>query len=104
MQLADFDFDLPDENIALRPVSPRDSARMLRVTPGAPLADLTVADLPGQLRPGDVLVLTFCSTAPRPCTAPTPSAALAVVMAMGLAQRVGCCGQAGSFAPATSWC
>ena len=57
MQLADFDFDLPDANIALRPVSPRDSARMLRVTPAAPLADLTVSDLPAQLRAGDVLVL-----------------------------------------------
>ncbi|MBR7619589.1 tRNA preQ1(34) S-adenosylmethionine ribosyltransferase-isomerase QueA [Phenylobacterium sp. 20VBR1] len=57
MQLADFDFNLPDDNIALRPVSPRDSARMLRVTPGAPLADLRVSDLPDQLRAGDVLVL-----------------------------------------------
>jgi S-adenosylmethionine:tRNA ribosyltransferase-isomerase len=57
MQLADFDFDLPDENIALRPVSPRDSARLLRVAPGAPLADLKVSDLPDQLRAGDVLVL-----------------------------------------------
>ncbi|MDO8913639.1 MAG: tRNA preQ1(34) S-adenosylmethionine ribosyltransferase-isomerase QueA [Phenylobacterium sp.] len=54
MQLADFDFDLPEANIALRPVSPRDSARLLLV---APLADLTVSDLPDQLRPGDVLVL-----------------------------------------------
>lgn len=54
MQLADFDFDLPDANIALRPVSPRDSARMLLV---APLTDLAVSDLPDQLRAGDVLVL-----------------------------------------------
>ena len=57
MQLADFDFELPDDRIALRPASPRDSARLLVVSPGQPLADLTVADLPGQLRPGDVLVL-----------------------------------------------
>ncbi|WP_310540298.1 tRNA preQ1(34) S-adenosylmethionine ribosyltransferase-isomerase QueA [Phenylobacterium sp.] len=54
MQLADFDFNLPEANIALRPVSPRDSARLLRV---APLADLAVSDLPDQLRAGDVLVL-----------------------------------------------
>ncbi|MDO8799670.1 tRNA preQ1(34) S-adenosylmethionine ribosyltransferase-isomerase QueA [Phenylobacterium sp.] len=54
MQLADFDFHLPDANIALRPVSPRDSARMLLV---APLTDLAVSDLPDQLRAGDVLVL-----------------------------------------------
>ena len=28
-----FDFELPAENIALRPVSPRDAARMLVVRP-----------------------------------------------------------------------
>jgi S-adenosylmethionine:tRNA ribosyltransferase-isomerase len=56
MQLADFDFDLPDDRIALRPASPRDSARLLVVAPGASLRDLTVADLPGELRPGDILV------------------------------------------------
>ena len=29
MQLADFDFHLPQDRIALRPASPRDSARLL---------------------------------------------------------------------------
>ncbi|MDO8411359.1 MAG: tRNA preQ1(34) S-adenosylmethionine ribosyltransferase-isomerase QueA [Phenylobacterium sp.] len=57
MKTADFDFDLPDSAIALRPAQPRDSARMLRVTPGQPLADLQVRDLPGELRAGDILVL-----------------------------------------------
>ena len=57
MQLADFDFHLPDANIALRPVSPRDSARMLLVCQDQPLADRQVSDLPDQLRAGDVLVL-----------------------------------------------
>ena len=57
MQLSDFDFDLPDDRIALRPVTPRDAARMLLVSKGSPLRDLTVADLPAQLRAGDVLVL-----------------------------------------------
>ena len=57
MQLRDFDFHLPDANIALRPASPRDSARLLVVVPGAGLRDLTVSDLPGELRAGDVLVL-----------------------------------------------
>ncbi|ABQ66398.1 Queuosine biosynthesis protein [Rhizorhabdus wittichii RW1] len=52
-----FDFDLPPENIALRPASPRDSARMLLVegSEGA-LADRHVSDLPGLLRVGDCLV------------------------------------------------
>jgi len=57
MQLADFDFDLPEDRIALRPASPRDSARLLVVEPGRPFQDLYVRDLPGQLRAGDVLVL-----------------------------------------------
>ncbi|MEJ6009159.1 tRNA preQ1(34) S-adenosylmethionine ribosyltransferase-isomerase QueA [Novosphingobium aquae] len=51
-----FDFELPAENIALRPVRPRDSARMLLVAGDAPFEDLTVRDLPAQLRAGDVLV------------------------------------------------
>ena len=55
MLVADFDFTLPPERIALRPASPRDSARLLKVTPAA-LTDLHVTDLPGQLRPGDCLV------------------------------------------------
>lgn len=57
MQLADFDFELPEDRIALRPVSPRDAARLLLVEPGRPLTDLTVADLPTLLRAGDMLVL-----------------------------------------------
>jgi S-adenosylmethionine:tRNA ribosyltransferase-isomerase len=57
MQLADFDFDLPDSAIALRPASPRDAARLLEVTPGQALQDHQVRDLPGLLRAGDILVL-----------------------------------------------
>jgi S-adenosylmethionine:tRNA ribosyltransferase-isomerase len=52
-----FDFELPAENIALRPASPRDSARMLVVRPGAALQDQTVADLPQFLKRGDQLVV-----------------------------------------------
>ncbi|MBV8971485.1 MAG: tRNA preQ1(34) S-adenosylmethionine ribosyltransferase-isomerase QueA [Sphingomonadaceae bacterium] len=55
MRVADFDFDLPPERIALRPVSPRDAARLLVATPDA-LADRIVRDLPDVLRAGDVLV------------------------------------------------
>ena len=57
MLLSDFDFDLPDDLIALRPANPRDSARMLVVRPAEPLADHVVADLPDFLRAGDVLVV-----------------------------------------------
>lgn len=53
-----FDFDLPPENIALRPARPRDSARMLVVQgrDQGPLVERVVRDLPGELRAGDVLV------------------------------------------------
>jgi S-adenosylmethionine:tRNA ribosyltransferase-isomerase len=51
-----FDFILPPERIALRPVRPRDSARMLVAGQEEPFADRLVSDLPGLLRQGDVLV------------------------------------------------
>jgi S-adenosylmethionine:tRNA ribosyltransferase-isomerase len=50
-----FDFELPPERIALRPATPRDSARMLVVERGE-LTDGGVADLPSLLRAGDCLV------------------------------------------------
>jgi S-adenosylmethionine:tRNA ribosyltransferase-isomerase len=52
-----FDFDLPPESIALRPVEPRESARLLMVRPGDGLEDYTVRDLPDLLRAGDQLVV-----------------------------------------------
>ena len=55
MKTADFDFDLPDSHIALRPAEPRDSARLLVVKDGT-LEDRIVQDLPDFLRPGDALV------------------------------------------------
>lgn len=50
-----FDFELPKERIALRPASPRDSARCL-VVRGARLEDRVMRDLADYLDPGDVLV------------------------------------------------
>lgn len=53
-----FDFDLPKERIALRPVVPRDSARMLVVNHGEDQSriDSGVRDLADFLDAGDVLV------------------------------------------------
>ncbi len=51
-----FDFDLPEDRIALRPAEPRDAARLLVVRPGEGLDDRIVRDLPDLLRPGDLLV------------------------------------------------
>ena len=55
MLTSDFDFDLPDDCIALRPAEPRDSARLLVVKDGA-LDDRIIRDLPDFLQPGDALV------------------------------------------------
>jgi S-adenosylmethionine:tRNA ribosyltransferase-isomerase len=54
-----FDFDLPPERIALRPVHPRDAARLLVVRPGnmPEVEDRGVLDLPDLLQPGDCLVV-----------------------------------------------
>ena len=62
MRVADFDFELPPDRIALRPAVPRESAKLLVVGDG--LADLNVADLPGQLRRGDVLVFNNTKVIP----------------------------------------
>jgi S-adenosylmethionine:tRNA ribosyltransferase-isomerase len=52
-----FDFELPAENIALRPASPRDSARLLVVQGEGVLRDTIVSELPKWLEPGDALVI-----------------------------------------------
>jgi S-adenosylmethionine:tRNA ribosyltransferase-isomerase len=52
-----FDFELPAGNIALRPASPRDSARLLIVRPDGTRGDDMVANLAQWLEPGDQLVV-----------------------------------------------
>jgi len=57
MRVDDFDFELPEELIALRPASPRDDARMLVVRADGAREHAHVRDLPEYLRSRDVLVL-----------------------------------------------
>jgi S-adenosylmethionine:tRNA ribosyltransferase-isomerase len=54
-----FDFELPPDRIALRPVVPRDAARLLVVRPGMSpeVEDRGVRDLPDLLKPGDAVVV-----------------------------------------------
>ena len=59
-----FDFELPEDRIALRPKLPRDASRLLVVKPGEPLVDRFVRDLPDLLRPGDALVLNDTKVIP----------------------------------------
>ena len=56
LALSAFDFDLPKDRVALRPAEPRDSARLMQVTPKAGLSDHRVSELPTLLAPGDMLV------------------------------------------------
>lgn len=55
MEMDAYDFDLPEDLIALRPVRPRPASRML-VARGAETADAHVRNLPDILAPGDCLV------------------------------------------------
>ena len=58
-----FDFALPDDLVAQRPVQPRDSARLLDVRPDG-LHDRNVRDLPHLLRRGDLLVFNDTKVIP----------------------------------------
>lgn len=57
MLVSDFDFHLPEDLIALRPMVPREAARLLVVEGEDDRRDLSVGDLPQLLRAGDLLVL-----------------------------------------------
>src|SRR5688500_18139254 len=100
MRVDAFDFDLPEDRIALRPAQPRDSARLLVVHRGAGLTvdpllsaegrgeapsfeDRFVRDLPGLLRAGDVLVFNDTKVIPAQLTgrrARTPEIEIAVTL------------------------
>jgi S-adenosylmethionine:tRNA ribosyltransferase-isomerase len=66
MLVSDFDFELPPERIALRPAVPREAAKLLVVGDG--FSDLTVGNLPSQLRAGDVLVFNNTKVIPAALT------------------------------------
>ncbi len=56
MDLRQFDFELPEKLIALRPAEPQDSARLLVVHGDGRLEDGRILDLPDWLEAGDTLV------------------------------------------------
>ena len=56
MRVDAFDFELPEELIALHPASPRDTARLLHVGRDGSFQDCSVRALPQFLRRGDILV------------------------------------------------
>lgn len=65
MRVDAFDFDLPDDRIALRPAEPRDASRLLVVDPAAATwQDRKFTDLPDILNAGDVLVFNDTQVIP----------------------------------------
>lgn len=82
MLVDDFDFHLPESRIALRPASPRDSARLLTVRGKdlGTLGDFRFMDLPGQLRAGDVLVVNDTRVIPAQLFAQKGDAAIGVTL------------------------
>ena len=64
MRVDDFDFELPERLIALRPAVPRDSARLLVVQANGAREHRTIQALPQLLRPGDVLVVNDSKVIP----------------------------------------
>lgn len=68
--LADLEYELPQQRIAQQPLSRRDASRMLMLgrTRGE-IRDGAIADLPGALEPGDLLVLNDTKVIPAKFTA-----------------------------------
>ena len=64
MRVDQFDFDLPEANIALRPAEPRDAARMLVLSSVGGQLDSYVNDLPDVLKSGDMLVFNNTKVIP----------------------------------------
>src|SRR5436309_6391851 len=64
MRLADFDFELPRELIADRPLEPREAARLLVLPGSGETMDRHIADLPELLRPGDLLIFNDTKVIP----------------------------------------
>ncbi|MEM7768279.1 MAG: tRNA preQ1(34) S-adenosylmethionine ribosyltransferase-isomerase QueA [Pseudomonadota bacterium] len=73
MDLAPFQFDLPEDRIALRPADPQDSARLLVVHADGRLEDRTMLDLPTCLRSGDQLVFNDTRVIPAALRAVRPA-------------------------------
>lgn len=82
-----FDFDLPEDLIALRPVQPKRAARMLHAEGGA-LTDRRMEDLPSVLRPGDVLVFNDTRVLPVQLSGTRMRAESVVAVSATLIERI----------------
>ena len=84
MRVDAFDFELPPERIAQRPVEPRDAARLLRVAIGG-MIDRQVRDLPDLLAPGDLLVFNDTRVVPARLAGRRGDATVSITLHLALA-------------------
>ncbi|MEQ9144877.1 MAG: tRNA preQ1(34) S-adenosylmethionine ribosyltransferase-isomerase QueA [Parvibaculaceae bacterium] len=90
MRVDAFDFDLPEERIALRPARPRDAARLLVIGPETGrLRDAGVRELPDFLEPGDVLVFNDTKVIPARLTGTRTRGEAVASIEVTLHQRLG---------------
>lgn len=82
-----FDFELPEDRIALRPVQPRTAARLL-VSDRDDLADKSISDLPDLLRAGDILVFNDTKVIPARLSGQRHRAETTVNVEANLIERV----------------
>ena len=64
MNLSEFDFDLPENLIALNPVKPRDSSKLLKVSGKDIFEDSTFNNITKYLSEGDILVVNEAKVMP----------------------------------------
>jgi S-adenosylmethionine:tRNA ribosyltransferase-isomerase len=91
MLTRDFDFELPPDAIALRPASPRDTARLLvvRADTVLELEDRVVRDLPSLLKAGDALVVNDTKVIPARLTGTRERNGVRVEIEATLIKRIG---------------
>jgi S-adenosylmethionine:tRNA ribosyltransferase-isomerase len=81
LRLSEFDFDLPPELIAQKPLPRRDDSRLLVVSAGdGPPIHHRIRDLPDLLRPGDLLVVNNSRVFPARLTGQTQSGAAVEIL------------------------
>jgi len=72
MRVSDFDFELPESRIALRPADKRDSSRLMVLRPGGEIHHRHFRDLPEYLGEGDMLLLNRTKVTPARLTGKKP--------------------------------
>jgi S-adenosylmethionine:tRNA ribosyltransferase-isomerase len=85
-----FDFNLPDDRIALVPANPRDAARMLVIGPAGRrdlLVDTHARTLPDWLQPGDALVVNDTRVIPAALDGVRSRAGITAKVAFNLTKR-----------------